>query len=410
MNDNTDYRRVYIPKGDSEWRPLGVPSLPWRIYMHMFNNFLTIFLTPHLLPSQHGFIPGRGTLSAWKEIMDKVINKAYIYECDLKQCFPSVNVTHVTDQLEAIGMPKRTLYWLENVNRVAPKLPMDQKMDESRVIESEQDKYDLAHGIFRPESKMYDVFREINNDALLFEITGLDNWFEILQQQWAILDSFGGATVSGQFLSLPQGLATSPILSILTLRKFLTQPGILSISYADDPIFYSDNPFTPKDAPPEIKFNEEKSFWVKKNNIWLKPLKYLGLEYDPWKDTIKGSTRNGTNTLELDKKLENAILSSGSSRVFIKGDLSSIMNECNGYNSNKPRSIWRSSIMGLLQSRLYSDSWNIPDIHQDFKWRPAEGSWGQKKNVNIFNASSKAINWLVSIDKRPKIRKIRPFL
>lgn len=29
-----DLKRAYIPKGDT-WRPLGVPTLPWRIYLHM---------------------------------------------------------------------------------------------------------------------------------------------------------------------------------------------------------------------------------------------------------------------------------------------------------------------------------------------------------------------------------------
>lgn len=43
--DLTHYR-VYIPKGDT-FRPLGVPTLPWRIALHMFNNFLFQFVKPH---------------------------------------------------------------------------------------------------------------------------------------------------------------------------------------------------------------------------------------------------------------------------------------------------------------------------------------------------------------------------
>jgi len=59
-----DFKRVYIPKGDT-YRPLGVPAPEWRIYQQLLNNFLYIFLEDKFLPDQHGFIPGKGTLTAW---------------------------------------------------------------------------------------------------------------------------------------------------------------------------------------------------------------------------------------------------------------------------------------------------------------------------------------------------------
>jgi len=46
---------------------------------------------------------------------------------------------------------------------------------------------------------------------------------------------------------VPQGAPTSPLLSILIIKDFLKQ--VPSISFADDPIFYSRRPFQIKDDP-----------------------------------------------------------------------------------------------------------------------------------------------------------------
>jgi hypothetical protein len=50
-----------------------------------------------------------------------------------------------------------------------------------------------------------------------------------------------------------------------------------------------------------IEYSEEKSGFVKKDGVWLKPLKFLGLEYDGSTDRLYSNTRNGAR-LELKDK------------------------------------------------------------------------------------------------------------
>jgi len=98
-------------------------------------------------------------------------------------------------------------YYLENINRCQPDLPEDMKLDETRYILTKQDHLDIQMGYFRPESRMYDGIRDYLNSGgcmeQLKEITGLDNAFEIVQQQWALMDQYKPSSVTGLFEGVP---------------------------------------------------------------------------------------------------------------------------------------------------------------------------------------------------------------
>jgi len=121
--------------------------------------------------------------------------------------------------------------------------------------------------------------------------------------------------VEGHLEGTPQGASVSPLLSLLTLRDFLSQAP--SVSYVDDAFFYGNRSFKVADDPNSgVHIHPSKSGWVKKDGRWLKPLKFLGLEFDG--RMFSASTRKGSRLIytssvktalkQIDEKL--ALLSS----------------------------------------------------------------------------------------------------
>lgn len=77
----------------------------------MYSNFLYIFLEDHFLETQHGFIPGRGTMTAWKQFFErKLYNYKYIMEIDLKKCFDQINHNYLMNRLLEGGVPLKEAF------------------------------------------------------------------------------------------------------------------------------------------------------------------------------------------------------------------------------------------------------------------------------------------------------------
>lgn len=356
-----DYKRVYIPKADNQYRPLGVWQPEWRLFLHLLNQFMVYFLLPSYLNSQHGFIPGRGTLSAWKDLFSReLLNKPYIYEFDLKNFFGEVRSDKVDEILETKGVPNWLRSQILKINYALPKLPGIELIEEDIVQRK-------AHHL------SYPFMKEWNADET---------------REWAFSHI--------PFKGLPQGSALSPTLSILVLNKFLRQE--ISLSYADDGLFFGDKEFKIiQHKKNGIILHPKKSQWVKFAGEWIRPMKFLGLKYDGV--VLESQTRTGKNLiLSQDIQYLSSLITHIES--FGKQGVSWSTIVKRGGNSGT----FKSQIAKFIQSRLYNGQYNLENLNQDFELKFNRSSWGNTKlnrqyDLDNFNASSYACNSLANIIK-----------
>lgn len=359
------FKRVYIPKGET-YRPLGVPTLPWRVYLHMWTNILHLYLGNLIPESQHGFQPGKGTLTAWKEILAKVINKQNIYEFDLKQFFPSVDIGQIHRQLMWAGVPYDICRWLYQLCSSQPILP-------KKLLLPEDD------------SVMASVFRDAIAKAASPETI----------QHLGLADQYQGPPKG-----VPQGAPTSPLLSLLVLGETIMAYAD-TVMYADDGLWYSDSPIIVPEPESElagdwehesgVKLHPGKSGFVKKDGVWLKPLKFLGLSYDGTTDTLSGATRNGSK-LELPMEFR-LWMAENDSPMLPKWCLPSPgERKSNRKNSDDVEHLlerlcdmhatgisWedlaKNSLLGFAISRMYMGDINLEKIQQNFELTHIPKSW-----------------------------------
>jgi hypothetical protein len=173
------------------------------------------------------------------------------------------------------------------------------------------------------------------------------------------------------------------------------------VSYVDDAFFYGNKSFEVTDDPDSgIHIHSSKSGWVKRDGRWLKPLKFLGLEFDG--RMFSASTRKGSRLVytssvktalkQIDEKL--ALLSSTGLSENVKTE----------YTWD---AVFKSKYIGWVQARLYEGNWN-PEVVQDFELKFGNGSWGTLKGrefhakFTLSNTSSYAAKSLVNLMRYSK--------
>jgi hypothetical protein len=122
-----------------------------------------------------------------------------------------------------------------------------------------------------------------------------------------------------------------------------------------------------------IELHERKSGYVKVGGKWLKPLKFLGMEYDGNLDQFRAKTRNGA-TLILDEPRKDILrfehwlktnLPNSQLGGSAKGMVTKLSLEDNLNNHAKWSDLLNARFSGLMFSRMQMDDWNV-SISQDF--------------------------------------------
>lgn len=209
-------KEVEIPKPNGKKRTLSVPPKAWRMYLYLVNLIVVLYLNHRLNSNQYGHRPSGGVGKAWNKIISWLPGMKYVYEFDFKGFHPSISHNLLGKALESFKFPKEVVGWLL-------------KLSDPTVITPQGKKIKRGLGV-------------------------------------------------------PQGVAISAMLGMIVLEylKVYSMSGVEYIGYADDGMVGSDSDTDPiqklkdKLAGTGLELNEEKSGWVIKEGVQVKPLKFLG--------------------------------------------------------------------------------------------------------------------------------------
>jgi hypothetical protein len=134
-----EYATKIKPDGTKTYRPIGNPQYADRMFLYLLQSFFVIYLYAHIGKYQNGFMPVRGTLTAWKQMKSLMKSANFIYEYDLKGAFPSVSINFVVTRLKALGCPAPLVDFVETMSLNAlPKRAKVELLPEPKIDAQEE--------------------------------------------------------------------------------------------------------------------------------------------------------------------------------------------------------------------------------------------------------------------------------
>lgn len=428
FNTRLKFNRVFIPKADpSQLRPLGVPSLEWRILLSLWSRIFYIRFGDRISDMQHGFQIGRGTLTAWIDILRYVKDAKDIWEFDLIKFFDRVSIAWFRAFLLRHNIPAPIVNYFSMINiRVPNKVKVKDKWhpwstkyefepieDEDLILVQNMDTAWASKNLGFPQGASTSPFFSslFLEDYIFKRFKGTSSyWTTILYPTNLIIASltfimFYVSTECCEWLKHPLFVQWVYFAFLAEDKdwgygnKGTYQP----LMYADDGLIFGD--LTGFKVPPlgdgmdayhmisPTGFHPLKSGWVKKDGKWLKPLKFLGLEL--FEDQLRAHTRKGSRLIyNMDELV----------KLWDRGEIET---KTSASKPNSLQNLANSEIFGLIQARLYSGKWNEESLQQDFRLTFTKGSWVDKykhsplpEKITVFNSSSFAAYSLSSILKR----------
>jgi len=264
---NLKIRRAFLPQYDSDgWlikhRPLGVPSIEWRVIGGMMELYLSNLWNKEWAFNQYACMPNKGVADAWIAILTWVEQRHNIIGYDLAKFFDAVYLKAVSYGMWDLNKGLRI--WYEKVNERKAQI-----RGQDRELERERQSNLLRE---RP----------------------IIHYPPVEDFMTAATEEFWNPADQG----LPQGLNTSPLLACRVLQETGALDSWEIVQYMDDGIIMTDE--NPHEKLQEFKENlktvytgislsASKTELIKKDNQWIKPLKFLGCEYDG--KTFRANTR-----------------------------------------------------------------------------------------------------------------------